>query len=346
MSWSKNAEISTSMIMGIVLLILGAVLIFLVYSTIDWGGISNREVCHASVMMRGSIPKIADSRKVVPLNCIAEKFCIGGECKKDLSKEEDFVKVKVKNVKEIEEFISQEILDCWTMMGEGKISLYSDVLAEKGFGIKSPHCLICSKIFFDEETLKEKGINLEEVDLFNYMISHKPKGIDKTYYESLGGKVDANFLASFKRFGRGGSLEELSGIRTEDYEEVKVQNPSDPMAIVFSQIFTPTKGAVFGNDLKIIAVGAVGTGAFFGPTVLMKGTSAVSFGAAIWATIIGSVTLGVQMGFTEHNRYLTAGYCGVVASGEKAKQGCSIVQAIPYKEEELKKRCGYFEGVS
>ena len=72
----RRAELSSSAIVGLLLLVMGVVLVVIIYATIDWTGTTNREVCHASVVARGAIPKIAQAVGVIPLNCKTKKICI------------------------------------------------------------------------------------------------------------------------------------------------------------------------------------------------------------------------------------------------------------------------------
>jgi len=205
-----------------------------------------------------------------------------------------------------------------------------------------PHCFICSKIYFDKEGLEKKGISLENLNILDYMVSHKPVGQDVSYYEYLGGKVDAGSILQLK-----GMNDETKEIEIEEGGErsiTPVKSSTEPMAIVFSQIFTPTNKEVIFNTLGVTGVGLAGTGAFLGVLGTVKVVGSVA--ASGWAWIIGAVALGAQMANVNNNRYLTAGYCGKVSSGENARQGCSMVQIVPYKVDELRKSCGYFEGVS
>jgi len=350
-----KAELSSGAIVGLVLLVMGAVVVLIVYATIDWKGITNTEVCHASVVMRGSLSTLNSlASGVVPLNCITQNICIGGKCKNDYVSDKKVLDVKIKSKEEIEKLISMELLECWVMMGEGKLSLYSDVLANQGIGTKSPHCFICSRIYFDKEYFNEdktedkvKELNLKNLDVLGYMISHKPKGLDESYYSYLGGKVDAGALLNFKIVDVTKDGLKPNEVQTKEIGESQtvtydVKNPTEPMAIVFSQIFTPTvgdtakKSALAGGTLSLMAF--TGTSKFFGPLIGAK--------AAAVTAIASALAMVVQAGAVNNNRYLTAGYCGAVSSGESARNGCSMVQIVPYDAKELSARCGYFEGVS
>ena len=74
-------------------------------------------------------------------------------------------------------------------MGEGKVSLFSDFYAVD-LGLKLgvyPTCVICSRLAFDRESLAKQGINLEDMNVYQYARTHLVPGKEITYTEFLSG---------------------------------------------------------------------------------------------------------------------------------------------------------------
>jgi hypothetical protein len=350
----KKGELSSSVAVGLILLVMGAVLILIIYSTIDWTGDTNRQVCHASVVMRGALPKIANSAGIVSLNCQTQKVCITasagllskflgkeGRCEDSFSQEESVTLVKVDSLKEIEKYISRQSLKCWNMMGEGKLSLYSHFWEDLGLGIKSPDCFICNQIAFDDSILKS-GISLDKLDVLDYMIGHKiPEG-NLSYFQYFGGKVDPGANIEIKEYN---SEDELVEFSLDDLESAKPREVNEPLAIVFSQISSPSVGSVAKTGATAAGGLLVTSGSvpFIGKSLVVKGAGLL---LAKPALVVAAFALGGLAGSIGANRYITAGYCAKVTSGDSSRDGCSMIQIVPYDASALGNMCGYFEGVS
>ena len=182
----KRGELTTTMLVTIILLIVGFGLILFVYTQLGWTGEVDREVCHQSVIMRGTLPGSYGLKEYAPLKCSTEKNCIGENCEKlkDVPKKE-VNKIKINDVGDIERFVSQDIIDCWTMMGEGKISIFSNYMAENyGLGQVYPTCVICSRIAFDDNLELDSG-KIGDANILKYMLTHKMPEQDISYYEFL-----------------------------------------------------------------------------------------------------------------------------------------------------------------
>jgi hypothetical protein len=319
----KKGEISSSVVVGMILLLAGAVLILIIYATIDWTGETNRGVCEASVVMRGAVPSFGDAKSMIPLSCKTQKICITasagllakitgkeGKCEdyyKDLS---DVVLVKVDTLEEVERYISQQMVECWQMMGEGKLSLYSNYLGDIiNIGVE-PDCFICNQIAFDKSL--EKGVSLEYLDILDYMVGHKYPGMEKSYFEYLGGKVTAGENKDVEDIDE--LIKRRTGREKAILENQEARESREPLVILFSQIFS--KEGIAGD---------------------------LGEESDWWIRPLDGIR---SLDGTYYNRYLVSGYCGAVTSGKGAEQGCSMIQILPYKAEELAKKCGYFEGVS
>src|SRR3989344_3389121 len=189
---NKNADITTSQIVMIILLVAGFAIIVFFIIQLSWSGQINRQVCHESVVVRGTLPSLA--RGYIPLKCMTDKVCITsstfGSCEafKDVKgvTRARISSDKDKARKDIERTITQEIYSCWTMMGQGKLSLFSQELTKTyGIGTVYPTCVLCSRIAFDKTSLEKTGADLSKIDVLEYMMSHMVPGKNVSYYSYL-----------------------------------------------------------------------------------------------------------------------------------------------------------------
>ena len=342
----KKGSISINMIVTLVLLLIGfaILLIFL------WQFIQNphvdREACHTSVIARGTIPAFGGAKKFVPLKCREAKYCItsgliGGECE-DFAGEKDIIKVRVGSKEEISQFLAREILDCWKTMGEGKISLLTNWMFKNyAIGEATSSCTIWSRVAFDKKALQKANIDYENIDLFNYMLTHKPPGKDENYYEYIGesGKVSVKANLNDKDFGKAG-LEELRKKLREVEGDGGTVEKNDQLAVVFMQAAAPGHEDVFSSTMSTLAGGAGGSFVIAPFATLKVAGSAAFWKLAIPAFIVGT---GIQQFNLAIQRGVTAGYCGDVKVGDEAENGCSVVRVVGYNAEAISEYCSVIE---
>lgn len=373
----KKGEITTGTLITIILLILGFLIVLFLYYQINWTGRVDREVCHQSVIYRATLPAFAGMKEYVPLKCKTEKICItsgliGGSCE-DFKNAKGVVKVKVKNKEQIERFISQEIVDCWSMMGEGKVSVFSQWIAENyGFGQVYPTCVVCSRIAFDKTSLKEKEIDIGSIDVQNYMDNHAVPNKDISYTEYFageGGKISVSpdldkVKESIVDIGRelkadaedkegrekdlesANKIEELTtqnGVLGEDVPQEKEE--VGEISVMFMQISSPEHLKSLANMGKVV-IGVGVTGGF----ILGSPTKIISLGKTIIShpiisAIVAAVGIGVQQINVAWMRSVTAGYCGGISVGTEARSGCSVVRIVKYDEENLNKFCVVIDSI-
>jgi len=315
----KKGALMTKMLVSLIILIIGFAILFYFFVMFDWTGRVDKEVCHQSVIYRATLPNFAGINEYVPLKCKTSKICItsgllGGECD-EFENEKGVGKVKVNNNEDIERFISREIVDCWKTMGEGKVQIFGNFLAEKyGIGGVGSSCVICNRIAFDGERLEKAGINFEEINIEQYMRTHAISDKDISYYNYLagqGGKVAID---------RGGveviSLEGLSekeiennidesletlesleiniekedvSVNVEELESPEELNKkSDELSIMFMQVTAPKAGDVLKNTLGA-GLSFLGLSAIYKPGAFI-GTTAVK--APITRSALGQFTKG------------------------------------------------------
>ena len=381
MKKKKKASMSSTTIVTLILLLVGFVLVLFFYSQLKWTGNVDREVCHQSVILRATAAQIPGAKNLIPLTCKTEKICVGKECK-SLENVKGITKAKLDTQIQIEKLISQEMLDCWTMMGEGKVSLFSSGVAESyGLGEVYPTCVICSRISFDEDLDLKEG-ELTDVDPFRYMVTHKLPGKEISYYEAFSGQkgkfsVDEDLYKKelgeiekkleeklnkidFDKFKEGLelNLDEVCNDLDEDakkeceknmnellnkYEEVSSEQKD--IGILFMQISTTGHFDATKNLVLTTAVaGTAGHFISFGATT--KAISKVSRLVPPWVKLLTAFALVAgQQGMVLHNKGVTAGYCGDISVGQEAREGCSVVRTIPYDLENLKKYCSVIESI-
>jgi len=354
----KKGSITANQLVIIILLITGFAIVLLVFSQISWTGQIDKEVCHQSVILRATIPSAGQA--LVPLKCKTSKLCvtsgfIGGKCEEDFQNAKGITKNKVSEVKQVEKLISQEIVDCWTMMGEGKVSLFSQYWADTfGVGSVYPTCVICSRIAFDEKL----DLDLDNINVLKYMREHKiPNGnisyyaylaeegqfsvdIDSLEVKNIGEeKVDGNEIPIIDE---GSTTIDSSNLN--DWED-PLKEPKGEMAILFMQISAPNHGDSILNIGKgILGMGIVG-GTFAGPSLAIKGIKAVGVKGGLITLAVAAVGAGIQQLNVAYNRGVTAGYCGDISVGEEARNGCSVVRAVNYNLEEIQSYCSVIESI-
>jgi hypothetical protein len=76
---NKKGALEAKMLISIILLIAGFGIILFMYSQLNWTGNIDREVCHESVILRGTLPEksIISTKDVVPLKCKTRNICKG-----------------------------------------------------------------------------------------------------------------------------------------------------------------------------------------------------------------------------------------------------------------------------
>jgi hypothetical protein len=182
-SENKKGELTTQQIVIIIVLITSFAIILFFIFRLDLGKVTNKEICHNSVIMKSK------SSLVGSLDCKTTYVCIsGGEnCEGfyDVKKEVDLRNENEARNK-IMEIIADEMADCWWMFGEGKVDYIGFNIGVSIVGNKA--CAICSKIKFSEE-IKNKGLNKISYEDFYADYLSKKKIESKTYLKYL---YDAN----------------------------------------------------------------------------------------------------------------------------------------------------------
>ena len=140
---NKKAEMTSQMVITIIILSIGVGLIFLIWAGWDWPEQIDREVCKESVILRGTLPNIAQG--LIPLKCETKKLCVRGskllgkgECDEMLN-EEKVVNANVNTLEEVERLIKEAekpmifVVNKSDLVSKDKIKKQIKQLRKKGF---------------------------------------------------------------------------------------------------------------------------------------------------------------------------------------------------------------------
>ncbi|MEM4230556.1 MAG: hypothetical protein QXF25_01645 [Candidatus Pacearchaeota archaeon] len=368
----KKGDISAAVIVSILLLIVGFGILLTFILRIYSSDIVDREVCKESVVLRGISGGATPSglgANFVNLRCKTQKICvtsglIGGKCEENFP-QQTVLKKKVKSESAIEKLIADEILACWDMMGQGRLTLFTPGWkAQFGIGTSDVYssCVICSRIAFDEETLKSKGINLSKVDVYKYMLTHKVPGKDFSYAQYIAGGSPAGVSVMGKE-----KMKELSNSFKEDIEKQQIegknielvditeveQQPltkkSGEIAVIFMEISTPSGKNVIENTLVAIGGGAAIVSFLPGSGLVLKVASkALANPYVAFAVAVGVVGFVGYQTWNVYQNYNTAfSYCSDTKfENEEGYYGCRALRVIVYDEESIKQFCNIIESIS
>jgi hypothetical protein len=195
---NKRGALSMRYIVIFIALIisLGAVLLF--YLMYDWQGEIDKQACHQSVIYKATVPELMETKVAeLPLNCETEKICITTNAFKKGNCDDDYLGEKYQTVRiskdeseeEINKVVADKLYECWWMMGEGKVQIYS-----RTWGLKEEKkCNICTRIAFAED-LKGKEIRGYQ----RYLTTNVIEGSDKTYWQYITNS-DSNYIHGYSK---------------------------------------------------------------------------------------------------------------------------------------------------
>ncbi len=330
-----------------ILIVIGLGIVLLVIFKIDFPGEIDDNTCRLSVLSRATGPESTNT--FIPLLCETKKFCltdklIGGKCD-ELAGEKNVNTVRLigssgSKAKKIEEITAREMYNCWQIMGEGKLSLFSGgFLEEFGLdvdGMTNPTCVFCSRIALDIN--KNKGEILNQINLKEHMGKNKaPNGL--TYLQAFAADQSVNAYPLIPEQNIYSEFEEAVG----EVKQINSKQGNDEIVVVFSQMASKNYGDVLESLGK---TGAVVVGSLF---VSPAGRLAANVPVAIAGIGTAAGITAYSMANVWQGRTATAGYCGNLITnaggqGQKVDEGCSGVQVLPYEYSSLKGICTFIEG--
>jgi hypothetical protein len=255
---SKKAELTTTQLVTLIVLILSFVVILFFLFRLDLGKETTSELCRNSVLLRGSVVVPTDS---IPLDCSREYICISesGSCEKMTKPELK----KVKTDYEVYQILAEEMANCWWMFGEGKV----DYIGEKSF--RNNYCSICSQIVFDESIKNIPSFSSGQLDknlFFDYLKNEKYSE-SQTYSEYLFGTNDLN------------SFKESLGVSSN--------SPLDFGTIDFSKSYFVVMG-IINEPQEIWKWGSAGAGVGLVSGLMVGFFTTTPIGWAVGAVVVGT----------------------------------------------------------
>lgn len=342
---NKKGELTQMQIVTFSLSIFGFLIVMTaIFSNLDLLGFTEDASCELSVLTRAtSFEALKDE---LPLKCDTKKICLTGDksekCQESFAGEKKVQVVKLKNkAKEdkytIEKTLADEMYKCWDTFGEGRLDIFGNLDEELGSDDTKVTCVICSRVAIDKNA--EKIVKKEELDLGEFLRKEKVGNTGLTYLQYFSDKSVNNYpnLNAWDS-----TIEE---IKEDSFNPI--ENNKDEVAIVFTQIKTAGLDAKIGN-LATIGVFVAGTSFVLGAKsgILFVGKKFVKrVILSPWVLGLGVVEGTIKVAQVAVNTYegrnAAAGYCGdFVSSSEKAREGCSIVQVVPYDFREINNLCG------
>ena len=289
---SRKGEITTTQLVTSILLVLGFSVILYFLGKFVLSERIDKETCHQSVIMRGTLPDtlLIKAKGYIPLKCGTAKYCIsseliGKDCDEDFAALK-YTKVKVsknldKQEQEIKTFLAREMADCWGMMGEGKIQVFTKEIA--GLNQILERCVVCSRIAFGK-SIKEarQKANKDKINgLGYYLFSHKVPEKDISYWEFLGQNTEIKGYDSSTDFY---SLNQKAIVFREVVPSTLSQWTYGMAGLISGGVAGGQSGAYVGGIIGSIVPGA---GTVAGATIGFIGGSVVGFwgGAKIGSVV-------------------------------------------------------------
>jgi hypothetical protein len=347
---NKKGEFTISWIITIILLAVGFIFLLIFFFNIGGKGTLDSEICHQSVVLRASMPNLAQD--YLPLKCGTKKICItssgffnSGKCE-ELSGEKGVTTIKVKSIRDIEKVYAEEILGCWAMMGEGKLSLFNNNVGRYGFGILPSSCVICSRIAFDKTALEKAKIDLTQINVRDYMTRYLVSGTNLTYFEYIAGDRGVYTIDDKN------PIIDVSDVKLEEADQNKLEGTAFNLssgeslekkdlyssdAIVFMQVIAPKYGQVLKTTATDFGI-AGGALAFSAPKLVGGAVK------TLWPLAV--IAGGFQQLEVWANRGLSASYCqGTSISEKESRDGCSVVRSTGYNLVDISKYCTQIESI-
>ncbi|MEK6917535.1 MAG: hypothetical protein AABW51_01165 [Nanoarchaeota archaeon] len=197
----KGEEPTSNTLRNTIIVIIGFALILFLLYRLAFSQQIDRSTCHLSVIERGSLPDTLNIKDLIPLKCETRKICVTdkligkGDCEKELGANFDTVRVssdKIKMQEDMNKVLAQEQADCWSMMGEGKIQVFTRGAQNKN------RCVVCSRISFDNSVTEK---NKEIQGFGKYMISNSVPNQNISYWNyTTSGVLPKEYNASVDRF--------------------------------------------------------------------------------------------------------------------------------------------------
>ncbi|MDD5012156.1 MAG: hypothetical protein PHQ66_00710 [Candidatus Nanoarchaeia archaeon] len=259
---NKRGDITTQQIVLLIILIASfAVILFFIFR-LNLGQTTEKEVCHNSVLTRGSKVLPGES---VPLNCKTTYICISedGTCEQVTSPD---IK-RTENKDEVFNALANEMADCWWVFGEGKINYVGEELFSKLY------CSLCSQVSFDDSVGKifPSG-EIDKTEFYRYLATTNISNKDLTYLDYLVGLKNSQ------------AIEDTLTTNQSAFGKININKQSYVVMGTISKV-SVVQWAVAGAGIAVLAVVTAGAAI---PVVLVVG-AAGGVGGHFIGTIIDGV---------------------------------------------------------
>jgi len=331
--YQKKGELTSATLIPLIILVVGfIVLLFFLVTILDLGFQSKQEVCKLSVLTRASLPESGQS--LAPLKCETQKFCLntgGDECPQFAGfSDVESIRLPSKTeaaARKIEEISALAMYDCWNMMGQGKLDLFSgsdntfiNNVIVKQFSTPEikPTCVICSRVALAPDLVNSHSI-LNNVNINRYMSENLVPGSQLTYLQTFTDRHISSYPANF----------------TEQLGDNTNRQSTDQIAFIFMQILAD-ENALEAAKADGVSTGiAIFGGLFYSPFGRVTKAAPVVLGVKTIATVLGAgIAGGLSYLQAIDNQGLAAIHCGPFTSGSQDRQGCSVVTPIDYNNKE------------
>lgn len=356
--FNKKGELTSSQITMLVLTIAGFVIILsVILFKLDLKNYNEQDLCKLSVLTRATGPEA--TQNYVPLKCVTNKICLtqgSGNCVESFAGDA-YTTIKLPSneddaAKEIARVTAEQMYQCWSMMGLGKLDLFGSYKGDRGLKPVKPMCVICGRVAVDK-SVDQSVINNANLDVYEYMKNNEAPGTGLTYLQAY---TDVG-VNSYPQI----SSDKVNAVWNKTVTQVSIDNAENPdfklpninyipknreVALVFSQVKSKsalTALSSLGKDALVVsgasfvtpAVGGVARSLILNPTgATIAGVAAAGVGAySVYNTWQGQTT--------------AAGYCGQISSTsvkEGQLPGCSLVQAVPYDIRNINELCPQIDG--
>jgi len=313
---NKRGTLVQATLIGIIIILLGAAMIFFFLKAVPFNEQTDIEACHNSVILRNNaLLKGEGPTPEIPLNCKTQK-----------------VKISTTNSEIIQKEIANQMYTCWWMLGEGKMEFWSESSwKEFGLGNVKSACVICSTIEFSD-ALKRKNLQL---DMASYIENTKVPSRNITYLQYFTEDDDVKFPT--------------------DVDATKISTDKD-YVVLFMGIEGDELWEPIARDLSVAAGSIIGSSFLIGPKwtgtlakwtgrgitapVQLAGKSiGISIKAGVAGLLIGAAFVATQTIWTAHNQAIVAQHC------DGSKKGCMQVMLLPMDAVELSGVCNNIESI-
>jgi len=331
--YQKRGELTSATLIPIIILVIGfIILLFFLVTVLDLGFQSKQEVCKLSVLTRATVSESGQS--LIPLKCETQKFCLNtrGDTCPQFEGFSDIESIKLPSkaesaARKIEEISALAMYDCWNMMGQGKLDLFSG--SDKSFinnvivgqfitdEIK-PTCVICSRLALAPDLINSPSI-LNQVNINRYMEENLVPGTKLTFLQTFTDRQISSFPQEF----------------TNQLGDASQQQKTDQMAFIFMQILAEESAIDVAKEKGVSTGVLIFGGLFFSPFGKITQVSPLSIGVKSIATVLGAgIAGGISYLQATENQGIAATHCGPFTSGSQKRQGCSVVTPIDYNNKE------------